>query len=77
MTDTIILILVIAILLFERVWSQKQHHEERRELYSRIMARDLDDYSKTEQTTAPPKGRNFVLAGIDRSIKRMEEGRAE
>ena len=44
------------------------HARERKDLYNRIMARDLTEYSNTHptQTRPPPKSRNFVFAGLKR-----------
>ncbi|MCL6557455.1 MAG: hypothetical protein K6U74_01395 [Firmicutes bacterium] len=48
-----------------------RHEAERRDLYNRIMARDLDDY-RTEAGGRPlPASRNFVKAGLKRSLNAM------
>jgi len=49
--------------------SDSLHCRERRELYSRLMAKDLADYMACERREVP-KGRNFVL----KSQKKQQEG---
>ena len=52
------------------------HGRERRDLYSRIMARDLSEFTAATGTRPPPKSRNFVLAGLKKSLK-MQAGDEE
>lgn len=49
------------------------HARERKDLYSRIMARDLMEYEAT-QSKEPPKARNFVRAGLRRGVKKLYGG---
>lgn len=44
------------------------HHRERRDLYNRLMAKDLTDY-KANENGVVPKGRN----GIKRKLERINE----
>ncbi|MHB9144719.1 MAG: hypothetical protein ACYC5Y_05210 [Symbiobacteriia bacterium] len=45
------------------------HGRERRELYSRLMARDLGEFQRSQTNTAPPKGGNFVLRAMQRAAE--------
>lgn len=45
------------------------HSHERRDLYSRIMARDLTEYAQSQRGGKPPTGRNLVKEAIDRATE--------
>ncbi len=64
---------VIIILLGVLVLQNIIHARERRDLYSRIMARDLKDYNSTKKRE-PPKSRNFIRKGIEEGYDLMEGG---
>ena len=49
------------------------HARERKDLYSRIMARDLTDY-EANQGKGMPKTRNLVKAGLKRGVERLYKG---
>lgn len=60
MTETVITILSALLVLQEFL-----HSRERKDLYSRMMARDLTEYQKaTGPARPPPKSKNFVTAGL-------------
>lgn len=52
------------------------HYKERRDLYSRIMARDLGDYTASKDRD-PPKSRNYLKTSLRRGIERIHQGRGE
>jgi len=41
-------------------WREHCHAVERRELYSRLMARDLPEFAALQDRQKPPKGRSFI-----------------
>jgi len=41
-------------------WREHCHTVERRELYSRLMARDLSEFTALHGQQKPPKGRSFI-----------------
>ena len=45
------------------------HGRERRELYSRLMARDLAEFQRSQTNATPPKGGNFVLRAMSRAAE--------
>ncbi len=49
------------------------HARERRDLYSRIMARDLTDYALNQRRPKPPAGRNLVREAIVRAAQETDE----
>lgn len=69
MDQSLGVILGLLVFIFFR---EVQHSKERRELYNRIMARDLTDYNTSQRD--PPKGRNFVKAGLKKQIESLEKG---
>lgn len=48
------------------VWHEKMHERERRELYSRLMARSLEEYQALTDLRGPPKGGSFIRVPKDR-----------
>jgi len=65
----IIIFILLAILVLQAIL----HARERKDLYNRLMARDLRDYV-ANQSREPPKSRNFVRKGIERGYEMMEGG---
>jgi hypothetical protein len=68
--DVGVYILAGVFLLFV-LWREWQHDRERKDLYSRLMAKDLTDYTISEkQKMRPPpsdsRGANFVRAGLQK-----------
>lgn len=59
------LICVIAL----QAWTVFQHSAERKDLLTRIMAKDLDEYEAATHSRPPPKGGNFIKAGMKRHQK--------
>lgn len=53
------------------VWTVWQHKNERSELLTRIMAKDLREYQDVTNTRPPPKGGNFIKAGLKRYQEAM------
>lgn len=71
---TFILILFVSMAGFI-VWREYEHQKERKDLYTRIMAGSLRDYSLNEKKT-PLGGGNFVRAGLKKhqnSSMRIDE----
>lgn len=59
------LMALIACLLALFAWREYVHDKERRDLYNRIMARDLTDYTASQKRTVTGS-RNFIKAQLDR-----------
>jgi len=61
------------------LWREWQHDRERKDLYSRLMAKDLTDYtvSEKQKQSRPPladnRGGNFVRAGLERGKRKAKE----
>lgn len=68
----LILFFVIILFITSTIFREYRHELERRDLYSRIMAEDLKDYSLSTGTRKPPKQRNAVKAGIRRYYDQQE-----
>ncbi len=64
-----ILTVVLVLSLFERI----QDRRERRDLYTRLMARDLTDY----RAASPGQTRNFLKKALERSRITAEAASAE
>jgi hypothetical protein len=60
-------IAVIAGFLLFLAWREYCHDKERKDLYNRLMSRDITEYMTT-QDNKPPKQRNFVKKGLKDSI---------
>ncbi len=63
---------VIAGLFAFVAWREWRHDQERRDLYSRLMAKDLTEYQSVadNQNRPPPqKARNFLRAGMEKHLK--------
>ncbi|WP_134682567.1 hypothetical protein [Brevibacillus migulae] len=79
MSEVILLLIIVGLLGFI-VYSDNQHRKERKELYSRLMARDLHDYSFHNQVTTPsaPAPKNYLKEAYDaqareRAMQYVEE----
>jgi len=66
---SIALVSVIAL----HIWTVWQYRVERSELLSRIMAKDLRDFQVSTQKSPPPKGGNYIKAGLRRREVNMED----
>lgn len=53
-------------------WRELRHESERRELYNRLMARDLMEYTTSSGLKKPPAGRNFIRAGLKKHFQDAE-----
>jgi|GEM_PF-1615304 hypothetical protein len=76
MTELIIIGTLVTVILGQLGfvgWITHQHGKERRELYSRLMARDLTEFSAVTGTRPPPQSRNIVLSGLKKSAKMYQE----
>ena len=60
------LIAVILALLAFLAWREHRHDLERKDLYTRLMAKDLTDYLVAVNTEPLPQSRNFIKKAIDR-----------
>lgn len=69
----IILSAIIFSLLVMLVLQAIAHGKERKDLYNRIMASDLRDYS-VNQKRDPPKSRNFIKKGLEKGYDFLEGG---
>lgn len=58
------LIVIIAL----HVWTVWQHKQERRDLLTRLMARDLTEYQAAINTRPPPKSVNPIRDNIKRQM---------
>jgi len=72
MASELILFLIIILVLSLFGFREYRHELERRDLYSRLMAENLTDYSLSAGARKPPKGRNAVKAGIKRYYEQQE-----
>jgi|GEM_PF-2717258 len=72
-----ILGLICLILVGLVIWREHQFDLERKDLYDRIMAGNLHDYSANKDGTAPPRGRNFVKKGIKKGYQALGNPRGE
>lgn len=61
---------VIALILVMWAWREYTHDKERKDLYNRLMSRDIAEYKTVAATGKPPPGRarNTILAGIKKSM---------
>lgn len=69
-TLEVVLLGIIAVCIAFGAWRERCHDRERKDLYNRIMAVDLRDYSSINQGP-PPKGGNIIKAGLKRSLNEM------
>lgn len=68
----IIALIVISVLLFGFIcWREYQHDKERKDLYNRIMAVNLEEYAVQSNEKPPPRGRNFVSKGLEKSSNEL------
>lgn len=71
MTEIIIIVIMSALMALQSYL----HSLERKDLYNRLMAKDLTEYkTATQAGRPPPKSRNFVAAGIRRYFERQKAG---
>lgn len=54
-------------------WREYRHDAERRDLYTRIQARDLSEYTHSVGSRPPPRSRNVIAAGLRRYYGRKVE----
>lgn len=73
MTPERIILLIFAIY---HVWSEIIHARERRDLYNRLMAKDLPEFTAFEQPKEPPKGRNFMRKGLEQAYQAQAQAMA-
>ena len=67
MTDIVLVVLAVLLVVIQEFF----HSRERRDLYSRMMAKDLTEYKDATGTPRPPpKSKNFVAAGLRRYFNR-------
>jgi hypothetical protein len=52
------------------------HYRERKDLYNRLMAKDLADYNliANSKNKPPPRSRNVIRAGLERYYNSMKSG---
>lgn len=67
MSSTWPLIAIIIVLLLLYAWREYRHEMERKDLYSRLMAKDYQEYKAFDhEKRPPPVQRNFLRAGVER-----------
>lgn len=66
---TLSLLVIIALLICYIIIQNITHKQERRDLYSRIMAKDLRDYRMEKQRTVP----NVIRKRTSDELKRQGE----
>ena len=54
------------------VWTVFQHKQERRDLLTRLMARDLTEYQAAINTRPPPKSVNPIRDNIKRQYEAVK-----
>lgn len=67
MTDYAMAVALIGIIALH-VWTVWQHKQERRDLLTRIMARDLTEYQVATNSRPPPKSANPIRENIKRQM---------
>jgi len=67
-TDYAMAVALIGIIALH-VWTVWQHKQERRDLLSRIMARDLTEYQVATSSRPPPKSANPIRENIKRQYE--------
>lgn len=71
-------IIIVSLLAFT-AWREWQNSRERKDLYNRLMSRDLTDYrvhDKADNQGRPPpdgRSRNTVRAGVTRWFERLHQ----
>ena len=68
MTDYAMAVALIVIIALH-VWTVWQHKQERRDLLSRIMARDLTEYQVATSSRPPPKSANPIRRILSGSMR--------
>lgn len=68
MTDYAMAVALIGIIALH-VWTVWQHKQERRDLLTRIMARDLTEYQVATNSRPPPKSANPIRENIKRQYE--------
>ena len=68
MTDYAMAVALIGIIALH-VWTVWQHKQERRDLLTRIMARDLTEYQVATSSRPPPKSANPIRENIKRQYE--------
>jgi len=74
MTEPVTELLIIGGILTLFAWREYHHDQERKDLYNRLMSRDLTDYSQITSTRPPPKSRNFVKRGLKKFYDNQKSG---
>lgn len=73
MTELIVVCSMYAATLGMWAWREYRHDAERRELYNRLMARDLTEYTASSSSRPPPRARSVIAAGVRRHMERQHE----
>ena len=71
MTDYAMAVALIGIIALH-VWTVWQHKQERRDLLTRIMARDLTEYQVATNSRPPPKSANPIRDNIKRQYEAVK-----
>ena len=71
MTDYAMAVALIVIIALH-VWTVWQHKQERRDLLTRIMARDLTEYQVATNSRPPPKSANPIRENIKRQYEAVK-----
>jgi len=70
-TDYAMAVALIGIIALH-VWTVWQHKQERRDLLTRIMARDLTEYQVATNSRPPPKSANPIRDNIKRQYEAVK-----
>jgi hypothetical protein len=63
---TAFLVLALMVLSAALLMQEYRHSNERKDLLTRIMAKDLTEYNQVMNQRPPPKGGNFIRTGLKR-----------
>lgn len=72
MTELILGVIILAVLV-QFAWREYQHDQERRDLYTRLMAKDLADYQAATNTAKPAGARNPIKKALEKVQKNQAE----
>lgn len=72
MTEGVLAVALIGIIALH-IWTVYQYKQERRDLLTRIMAKDLTEYQVATNTRPPPKSLNPIRENLKRQIEAVRE----
>lgn len=72
MTEVILGVITLVVLVLF-AWREDRHHQERRDLYTRLMAKDLTEYQAVTSTVRPTGTRNPIKKALEQAEKNKAE----